>query len=67
MSPLMSQDQCAQWLGVSRRQMQNLVHDRVIPFLLVGSRRRFDKDQVLAALPSFGPHVKSLSSPASTR
>ncbi len=54
---LMTKREVAAYLRVSTRTVDNLVRERKLHFLLVGSRRRFREADVLfyVASRSFGP------------
>ncbi|MBU6414666.1 helix-turn-helix domain-containing protein [Patescibacteria group bacterium] len=47
---LLTRDDLAQWLKISRAGVYRLIEKRVIPFIKVGGLLRFDKKDVLAYL-----------------
>jgi excisionase family DNA binding protein len=50
--PLMTVDEAAEFLRISRRQVYNLVHADAIPSVRVGTRVRFDREDLRSALRS---------------
>ncbi len=44
--PLLLIDELAQWLKVPKGSLYNLVHERRIPFLKIGHRLRFDRNEI---------------------
>jgi excisionase family DNA binding protein len=51
-APLMTVDEAAEFLRVSRRQVYNLLQAGAIPSVRVGTRARFDRNELVSALRS---------------
>lgn len=45
-SGLMNREEAAEWLGISLRKLDDLVHHNVIPSFKLGGRRLFDPEQL---------------------
>ena len=66
---LLSMDQLAETLGVTRRHVRRLVDERRVPFLRVGRFIRFDPQQVATWLDSnrVPARVRGGQAPSSSR
>ncbi len=52
LEPLLTVEDMAQWLKVSKGSIFNLVHERRVPFIKIGRRVRFERSAVLEWLNS---------------